>query len=254
MKTRVLLTAVAVTAVLLSGCTSKKDDPAVAPSPAASPSPTLDAMAAAALVEAAQKSLATTSRIEATIDIAAESGAAQRMTVVGLADPQAKKLQLTVTDAAGAKTEIRMLGNDVYMGGLAQLNGKWVKLDASKVAGLSDTLASTQQQFALLAGIVELTAGPNQVFTGVADPKLAYERAPAGQQKDSLAALVKNGGDNARIPFTVTLKDGFLTAMTMEIKMEVNAKVTQAKATYVMSGFGKPVTVTAPPAKDIVQQ
>ncbi|NUT33628.1 MAG: hypothetical protein HOV79_11200 [Hamadaea sp.] len=249
MKTRALLTAVAVTAFLLSGCSGKNDDPVV-PSSAISPSPILDGMAAAALVEAAQKSLSTSSRLSATIEV----GESQKMTIAGAIDPQGKRLQLVMTDLSGAKTEIRMIGDDVYMGGLPQLQGKWVKLDASKVAGLSGTLASTQQQFAILGGIVELTAGPGGVFTGVADPKLAYDRAPAGQQKDSLAALVKNGGDNARIPFKVTLKDGYLTAMTMEIKMEVSAKVTQAKADYVMSDFGKPVTVTPPAAKDIVQQ
>ncbi|NUR69879.1 MAG: hypothetical protein HOU81_03585 [Hamadaea sp.] len=236
-------------ALLLTGCTSGGAEPSPSSTAAAAPTPSLDTEAAAALVAAGLKSSSGSYKLHAAITYAG----AQGVQLDVQSDPAAKKMLMTVVNGT-SKIEARVLGSDFYLTGLPQLGKKWMKVDGSQVEGFSDMFGMSEQNLAMLGGIIELTVGPNGVFQGWIDPQKAMDKASSPQIKDALAKVVKASGAGARIPFTSKIADGYLVGLTTEYPAEVNNAVTHMKAEMTLSDFGKPVTVTAPPAKDLVQQ
>jgi len=250
-KTRALLVLAVTGAVLLSGCTAGGDRPSAANSAVASPTPILDTQATAALLAAMAKSVAGPYKMAIDMEMIPASGASQHVVMVASADLAAKKMLISV-QSEGTTTQIRLIGNDVYITGLPQLGKKWMRVDASRIEGFAEAFSTGEQNLALLAGIVELTAGPGGKFQGSIDPQVALNRATTETQRASLAKLAKLAGEKARLPFTTTITDGYLVAMTTEYPIEQNKVVGKAAISMTLSDFGKPVAVLAPPAKDVV--
>ena len=250
-KTRALLVLAAVGAVLLSGCTSGGNQPPAASSAPASPTPIFDTQANAALQDAMAKSSAGSYRLSGDIEYTATGGATQRVELEMQTDPKAQQMSMAVI-TSGTRIEMRVIGTDFYVAGMPGLGKKWARVDGTKVAGLGDLFTVSDQNFALLKGVVELSAGPNGVFQGVIASQTALDRATTDGTRATLAKIVKVGPMNARIPFTVTIRDGYLIAMTTEYSAEVNNAVVPGKFAIRLTDFGKPVTVAAPPAKDVV--
>jgi len=246
---RLLLALPLVGAVLLTGCTSG-GDPSASASVAASATPSLDAQAVAALVAAGIKASSGSYKLHATLTYASSAAPVQ---LDLQADPTTKQMRMTVVNGTST-IEARVLGTDFYLTGLPQIGKKWMKVDGSQVEGFGDLFSMSEQNLAMLGGIVELTTGPNGVFQGWIDPQKAMDKASTTQIRDALAKVVKAAGPNAHIPFTSKIADGYLVGLTTEYPAEVNNAVTQMKAEMALSEFGKPVTVTAPPAKDMIQQ
>ncbi|NUO56375.1 MAG: hypothetical protein HOV71_31620 [Hamadaea sp.] len=236
-------------ATLLTGCTGNGAQPSASASAAPSVTPSLDVEAAAALVAAGLKSGSGSYKMHADITYAGASGVQLDVQ----SDPVAKRMKMTVVNGTST-IEARVLGSDFYLTGLPQLGKKWMKVDGSQVEGFSDMFAMSEQNLAMLSGVVEMTTGPNGVFQGWVDPQKAMDKASSTQIRDALAKVVKAAGPNAHIPFTSKMADGYLVALTTEYPAEVNNAVTHMKVAMTLSDFGKPVTVTAPAAKDLVQQ
>ncbi|MEV0274058.1 hypothetical protein AB0H43_35245 [Hamadaea sp. NPDC050747] len=236
-------------ATLLTGCTGNGAQPSASASAAPNVTPSLDVEAAAALVAAGVKSGSGSYKMHADITYAGAPGVQLDVQ----SDPVAKRMKMTVVNGTST-IEARVLGSDFYLTGLPQLGKKWMKVDGSQVEGFGDMFAMSEQNLAMLSGVVEMTTGPNGVFQGWVDPQKAMDKAGSTQIRDALAKVVKAAGPNARIPFTSKMADGYLVALTTEYPAEVNNAVTHMKVAMTLSDFGKPVTVTAPAAKDLVQQ
>jgi hypothetical protein len=250
MNSRALLAVPMIAAAFLTGCTTGTGtQPSASPS-AVSPTPIFDTQAAAALVAAGVKSGSGSYRMHATMSFTPSTG---NVELDMLADPTAKRMRMTIVNN-GQTLEARLIGTDLYMTGLPQIGKKWMKVDTSQIQGYDQMFSMSEQNFAMLGGIVELTAGPNGTFQGKIDPKAALDRAGSDQIHDALAKVATMAGADAKLPFTAKITEGYLTEMTIEYPTEVNNQVVQTKITMTLSDFGKPVIVTPPPAKDLIQQ
>jgi hypothetical protein len=246
MNVRKSLAIAALALVALSGCGHGKSDI----SGGASASPSVHAMspeeAKTALLAAALKTSGTTYTMKLTLD----SGAAGGGTVDGAADGKAKRMRMAM-NIQGQSMEARLIGTDMYIRGMPNTPDKWLHMDLSQIPGGADAFGTTEQSFALLNGVTDVTANPDGSFTGKADPKVALAKA-SGPQKTSLERLVKSSKGEP-IQFTAMVKDGWLTEYASTLPVEQGGVTIETKMTMHLSDFGQPVTVEVPAKADILE-
>ena len=230
---------------VLSACGDKADTPSASSSSPAAAAMTPD-QAKAALLAASLKTATSTYKMS----ISMGTGGAAMATMDGTADGANKRMQMTL-NAQGQSMEARLIGTDMYIKGMPTMPTKWLHMDMSMIPGGADAFGATAQSFALLNGISEVTANPDGTFSGKADPSVALSKA-SDLQKDSLEKLVK-AAKGQSIPFTATVKDGYLTDYTSTMPIEQGSITVNTDVKMHLSDFGQPVTVDAPDKADVVE-
>jgi hypothetical protein len=240
MNTRCLTTAgVALVAAIsfgLAGCSSNGSTGGTA-------DPTASATSAAPQAEPREELAAAVEKLGT--DTAKVDFAMTGVTGSGAVDPAAKKMQMTMTVAAGnqsLKTAMIALDTDLYlrMDGVPNVSGKWLHVDAADLGAgnqlrqwsSGDPIGANN----LLSGMADVQRVAEHSFKGTLD----FTKSTTVDQK-SLSAL----GDKAKaVPFTAeTDEQGRLTELTIDLD-SVQAGLGQMRATY--SDFGAPVTVEKP--------
>jgi len=234
--------------VLLSGCTSTKDQPGTATPSGSSSSAAAagDTAAVAALNAAQQKTRSGSYHTDVTIKTAATTS-----DISANVDPQAKALELTM-GTQGTKLTIRLIGTDMYVTGLGGVTGKWIHSDISKVPGVDAVLLSFDQTFALMDGATDLKEDPKGTFTGTVDPKAALTKAQTDSEKEALSKIISAGGQD-KLPLTAKVVDGYLVEMTTSYKMDQGGTTTESTINSKFSQFGTAPKVTAPDPADIIK-
>ncbi len=242
MKTRVLGVALlAAAAFAVTGCgVTGTGTPST---PVSSQAP-VKAAAKDAFTAAVKKTNSTTSKQELSMQGVAT------MSATGANDPTAQKLSMemdmTVPGAGTLKMSCVSLGGDVYfkMTGVPGMPQQWMKVKADQIkAGSSLDLKSASDPSRTLDSVVTIEWDGDNAFKGTID---------ATKNPNVGADAVKQLGDKAKsVPFTATINaEGYLTGMSLDMN-SIQAGLGTMKTTY--SAFGQPVTVTAPPASDVVE-
>lgn len=240
----VAVAALALAALSVTACGKSSNTPAAGASSPAAAAMSPDE-AKATLLAAALKTATTTYKMSITTD----SGPAGAGTMEGVADGKNKRIQMTM-HIQGQTMDARLIGTDMYIKGMPTMPDKWLHMDMSMLPGGADAFGATEQSFALLNGITEVTANADGSFSGKADPNVALSKA-TGAQKDSLEKVVK-AAKGQPLPFTATVKDGWLTDYSSTMPIEQNGLTITSKVTMHLSDFGQPVTVEAPAPADVV--
>jgi len=264
------LAALAVGATLtLAGCTATSDDGASSASPAASGA-TSTAAEKSAADGAGTEAAALTADNFATRLTAAQHAkgsahvamttavAGQKITVDGKVDLGDGKVAMdeTVT-MPGAMPEMTLRAVDglVYMN-LGRLSkNKWIKVDpadtssplASQFSGLLDGADPTQQLEALQGAVTSLEkSGQPETIDGVQAQKyvVTVDTAKVGEAFKS-----RLGAAGAALPQTITYT---YWVGSDDLVRKVETDVSGVKMDMTFSDWGEPVTVTAPPASDIL--
>lgn len=165
-----------------------------------------------------------------------------------LTDPAGKKAHVTndVT-AAGTtiKTEMISINNEVWvkMSGVPGLPTKWMHVAADKVKPGSSLDITKDSSAKLDSAVVTVERDGATGFKGTLD------MAKTGTASED---LLKRLGDKAKaVPFTATVdSQGRLTTIVLDMTA-VTPGTGKLSTTY--SGFGDPVTVTAPAAADTME-
>ena len=238
---RATLAVTAVGLALLSGCTGS---PSAPPAPAASsPAPSYaDTPATIALVAAALKTQSGSYHNDVTITSGSDT------TLAISADISGSAVQL-VMNAQEVKTTVRVVGTDMYVTGLPELNGKWVKEDISKLAGVQDVLDTFQQNFALLAGVHDVVENPPGTFTGTVDAQAALSKAGTEAAREALSKIISSG--STQIPFSAKVSGGYLVETAAQYKREDNGVLGDSTVVSKLSNFGKVAAIAAPPPADV---
>jgi hypothetical protein len=223
---------------LVAGCAGPSEspnaDPATPSSAAADP--------VAVIQQAMERSLSDT----VTIDAEVKAGGTT-ITLNGQADPVAKALQ--VSGKAPEPIEARVIGDAAYIKMDATAGRKpWTKVDLTKLKPTSSLRQSfdLKSQTGIIGGIVTAEDQGDGTYRGTADlAKAAAAAGPDAGMRDSLESASKLAADPSAIPFEATVVDGRVTALSYTIATTSLGDLVTAVR---MSGFGEPVTVTAPPA------
>ncbi|MEV7329366.1 hypothetical protein [Micromonospora sp. NPDC093244] len=229
-------------AALVAGCGTTTSGDSAATAPNATPSK-LDPVAT--IQQAMNRSFAGTVTMDASVKAGTKS-----LTLSGKMDPAAKALQ--VTGEAPEPMEARLIGDTAYIKMDSGDGGKpWQKLDLTKLKPGSSLRQSfdLKTQTGIVGGIVSAEETGDGRYKGTADlNKAATAAGTDGGMREGLESSAKLAKDPAAIPFEATVDaDGRLTGLSYTIATKsLGDLVTDMK----MSGFGEPVTVTAPPAKD----
>jgi hypothetical protein len=241
---RLAAAVVAAGLVLLSGCTGSEPNHPTAGGPSSPPAIVPDSPATVALVAAGLKTQSGSYHNDVTI-----TSPSSTLTIAADIDPQTSAVQL-VMDTQGVSTTVRVIGTDMYVTGLAALNGKWVKEDIGRLVGVQDVLDTFQQNFPLLAGISGVREDPPGTFTGTVDPRVALSRATTDAAREALSKIISVG--STEIPFTAKVADGYLVETTAQYRREENGLVGDSTVVSKLSRFGKIPPIKAPPPSDIV--
>jgi hypothetical protein len=220
-------------AALLTGCASPGTTPSTAPSPTAAAT-----VAPSVLIDAMTKAMATTATVEADIVLAG-----RKITASGQVDAPGGKMAMVLSEA---DLEVRVIGQDFY----AKLPGvrskPWAHFDLSRLRKDSQLLAVTDftRYMGILSGVVTVeSTGPGQ-YRGVAD----LNKAAAAPGNEGLKDDVDVAKDPGNIPFEASVDaEGRLTKVSFTIETKAMGN---ADTTLTLGSFGRPVTITAPPAKD----
>ncbi|MCO1595328.1 hypothetical protein M8C17_09145 [Micromonospora sp. RHAY321] len=232
---------IALAAALVAGCGTNSGDSAqnsTAPATSAADPVT-------AVQQAMDRSLAGTVSMDASVKAGNQS-----ITLNGKMDPAAKAIH--VTGNAPEPMEARLIGDAAYIKS-DSLEGEkpWMKIDLNKLRPNSSLRQSfdLKSQTGLIGGIVTAEATGEGRYKGTADLEKAAAAASAdGGMREGIESSAKLAKDPKAIPFEATVDgEGRLTALSYTIATKtLGDLVTDMK----MSEFGKPVTVTAPPASE----
>lgn len=184
----------------------------------------------------------TTSKATMTMDGAAA------MTGTAQTDPAGKKATATnEVSAAGTKvkTDIISLNGEVWvkMGGVPGLPDKWMHVSADKVKPGSSLDISKDSTAKLDSAVVSVERNGTNGYKGTLD------MTKAGTVN---ADLLNQLGDKAKaVPFTMTVD---AQERPTEMVVDMSGLMSgMGKLTTKYSGFGEPVTVSAPPAADVIE-
>lgn len=223
----------------LAGC-GDKSEPGAGGTPPTSAAPQVSAQEA--FTNAVKKLNDTTSKAEMKMDGAAA------MTGTAQTDPAGKKAHATNDVTAGGttiKTEIISLNNEVWvkMAGVPGLPDKWMHVPADKVKAGSALDISKDSSTKLGEAVASVERDGTDGFKGTLD----MTKAGTVEQE-----VIEQMGDKAKaVPFTAKVDaQGRLTSLIIDMSATVPG---MGKLTTTYSGFGDPVTVTAPPASDVVE-
>ncbi|MBM0233606.1 hypothetical protein JNW91_18135 [Micromonospora sp. STR1_7] len=229
-------------AALVAGCGTNSGDPAAT---APTPTPTkLDPVAT--IQQAMERSLSGTLTMDASVKAGPNA-----ITMTGKIDPVAKALE--VTGKMPEPVEARLIADTAYLK-MDSLGGDkpWTKLDLTKLKPGSSLRQSfdLKSQTGIVGGIVSAEETGGGRYTGTADlDKAAAAAGTDGGMREGIESSAKLAKDPKAIPFEATVDaDGRLTALSYTIATKTLGDLV---SDIRMSGFGEPVSVTAPPAKDI---
>ncbi|MFI6233597.1 hypothetical protein ACIBD9_08565 [Micromonospora sp. NPDC050784] len=228
-------------AALVAGCgTNSGDNAASAPNP--SPSK-LDPVAT--VQQAMDRALSGTLAMDASVKAGPNA-----ITMTGKMDPVAKTL--LVTGKMPEPIEARLIADVAYIKADSLDGDKpWMKLDLTKLKPGSSLRQSfdLKSQTGIVGGIVSAQEVGGGRYTGTADlGKAAAAASRDGGMREGIESSAKLAKDPKAIPFEATVDaDGRLTALSYTIATKTLGDLVTELG---MSGFGEPVTVTAPPAKD----
>jgi hypothetical protein len=160
-----------------------------------------------------------------------------------------------VTGNAPQPIEARVIGDTAYIK-TASLNTSkpWTKVDLTKLRPSSSLRQSfdLRAQTGIIGGIVSAEEVGGGRYRGIADLQKAAQAAGANAgMRDSLESAATLATDPKAIPFEATVDaEGRLTALSYTIATKsLGDLVSDIK----MSGFGEPVSVTAPAASETVE-
>jgi hypothetical protein len=199
----------------------------------------------AIIQQAMQRSLSSTLTIEASVKAGGVS-----IQLSSKADPKAKVLQ--VSGKTPQPIEARVIGNAGYLKMDSLNRGKpWTKIDLTKLKSTSSLRQSfdLQAQTGIVGGIVTAQQAGDGRYRGTADLEKAADAAGANvTMRHSLESGAKLAKDPKAVPFEATVDaEGRLTALSYTIATDLGDFVTDVR----LSGFGKPLNVTAPPAAQV---
>ncbi|WP_412543232.1 hypothetical protein R8Z50_12390 [Longispora sp. K20-0274] len=242
MKIRTTLVALTLAAAvpLAAGCATKDSPSAKGAAPSASATPEVPAKDA--LTDAMKK-------LEGqplVFGVDTTLAAGQAVTSTGQADPAGKKVALdTTVTAAGQKlaTKLVLIDKDLWIRfeGIPGAGDKWLHINLDKLPESSKTrkqLADPSNTAALLGAIATAERLDAGTFYGTVD-------------------LTKLGG----VSSLEQLKLGDVTKTAFTAKVDPQGRLTKLSVSLGTAGeitasyteVGKPVTVTAPPAADVVE-
>jgi len=245
---RLAVAAVAVAALAgFTGCASPAESPSAdaGKGSAAAPASSAPADAGAELAAAGGK-LADTS---VKVDMTAVGG----ITMTGMVDPTSQKAEMTTDMGSVGKMTMRQVGGDLYVQTKGQIAsatgapaGKWMHVDLTKVpetSALNIKNYDPRVTAKLLTANSAVTRTGEHGFTGKLDLTKSSTLNPAALKSLGLKATA--------VPFTAkTDSAGRLT----ELILELDALAPGAgKMTTKYSAFGAPVTVTPPPAAQVIE-
>jgi len=224
-------------AALVAGCGTDSGTSGKPAAPATSA-----AESVAVIQQAMQRSLSSTLSIDATVKLGGIS-----VKLHSTADPKANAMQ--VSGNAPGPLEVRVIGDAAYLKMAALKTDKpWIKLDMTRLGSTSSLRQSfdLKAQTGILAGVVSAEKVGEGRYRGTADLEKA---AAAPGANASMRRSIKSAKNPKAVPFEATIDgEGRLTALSYTIATNnMGDAVTDVR----MSGFGKPVTVTAPPAGDV---
>jgi hypothetical protein len=245
MKVSKSLAVAALALAVLSACGNKADTPGATPSSSSAAAMTSDE-AKVALLAASLKTSATTYKMKITIS----TGGSALATIDGATDGQNKRMQMAMS-IQGQPMEARLIGTDMYIKGMPTMPTKWVHMDIGALPGGADAFGTSQQAFALVNGVTDVTANPDGTFSGKADPGAALAKAP-DSQKASLQKLV-DAAKGQPLPFTATVKDGYLTDYTGTFPVQQSGVTVNTEVAMHLSDIGQPVTVDVPDKADVIE-
>jgi hypothetical protein len=189
--------------------------------------------------DAMQKALATTVHMDLKVN-----NAGAIISTVGDAD--LSKNAITVTHE---KTDLVALNNTVYAK-MPNATGKpWIKIDANKLPTYSTMRQSLdfRSWAGFLAGATSLKNEGGGRYSGVANMDKAISAAQP-VPKNLLVQLDHTRLDKSDIDFVITVDgSGRLTSMNVTFATTSG----DMTITETLSDFGKPVTISAPPATDV---
>jgi hypothetical protein len=242
------LAVAALALAVLGGCGKSNTPNAGSASP--SPQAMSSDEAKAALLAAAVKTAGTSYKL--TFSVA--GAGADNVTAEGAADGKAQKMQLKMTVPGQATPmEVRVVGTDFYLAGVPSTPaGKWIHMNTSQIPGGASTFNTTEQSFGILYGITDITVNPDGSFAGKADPALAASKVPDANAKDALQKIAA-AAKSQPVPFTATVKDGYLSDFTSTMPTDVNGVTINAEIKVHLSDFGSPVTVDVPAKADTLE-
>ncbi|WP_410810042.1 hypothetical protein [Micromonospora sp. 067-2] len=234
---------IALAAALVAGCGTNSGGGSAPTSPAPA---TSAADPVVAVKQGMDRSLAGTVSMDASVKAGTQS-----ITLNGKTDPAARTIH--VTGNAPEPIEARLIGDAAYIKSDSLESKKpWMKLDLSKLRPNSPLRQSfdLKSQTGIVGGIVTAEATGNGRYKGTADLEKAAAAASAdGGMRQGLESSAKLAKDPKAIPFEATVDgEGRLTALSYTIATKTLGDLTTEMK---MSDFGKPVTVTAPPASEI---
>ncbi|AGZ45832.1 hypothetical protein [Actinoplanes friuliensis] len=174
----------------------------------------------------------------------------------GVADPAAGTAKMAMDLGLlgqDTKIEFRKLGDDVYLkfgGQMSSLLGTesskpWMHVDATELAKGSSLTIMSKDDPGNTKALIEAMTKVEKV--GAHDFKGTLDLSKSPQyNKESLKAL---GGKMTDVPFTATTDDqDRLTGLTLDMS-SLGQGTGKIKTTY--TDFGTPVSVEAPPAKQV---
>lgn len=244
---RLAVAAVAVAALAgFTGCASGSKSPATdaGKSPAAAPASSAPADAGAELAAAGDKFAGTSVRL----DVTATSG----IKITGAVDADRQKIQSTTNSPLGTLTH-RQVGNDLYVQAKGQIGssigatpGKWMHIDLAEVpasSALHPVNNDPSKAMRMLTTNSGVTKTGEHTFAGKLDLTQSSFVNPA--------ALKSLGVNATAVPFTAeTDAEGRLVELVLDLEA-IGAGAGKMTAKY--SDYGVPVTVTAPPAAQVVE-
>lgn len=226
-------------AVLVAGCgTDSSRSTTNAPAPAATATDPV-----AVIRQGMDRSLSGTLTMEASVKAGPTS-----IKLRGQVDPVARALH--ITGNAPEPMEARLIGDAAYIKSGTQDGDKpWMKIDLTKLRPGSSLRQSFdfKSQTGVVGGIVSAEQVGDGRYRGITDLEKAAQAASAESgMRDGIESSAKLAKDPKAIPFEATVDaDGRVTALSYTIATKnLGDLVTELR----MSGFGEPVSVTAPPA------
>jgi hypothetical protein len=174
----------------------------------------------------------------------------------GVAQFEPPKLDLHM-NAAGHKIEERLVDKTAY---IKTPQGKWVKMDLSKLVGRQGAAQSPTQTLSLLRGASDQVTklGPKTIdgrqttgYKATVDLDKVAAKAPSSPAKKGIKHLEKlTGAHTLPIKVWIDGKHRLVREMT-NLKLHAGGKNVTTATTMTLSDYGTPVHVSAPPAGEV---
>ncbi len=241
MRRRITGTLALMTILGVAGCSATASPSAEPSSATASASPSDSASASSDAAQSLANAVAALDQTSFTYQLTAGA-----LTGSGSFDGKARtgQAQFRQTDKS---TDVRMIGNDVYLRGVAGVPaGKWSHTNVTATTG--DTTYRWVADPAAIAKFLTNTATVTQNgnnYSGTLDLRKAVGGLPGLAALPSTASLT--------LPFTATTDGTHLTSVTITVPASVGGRSVGFAATMTYASFGTPVSFQRPAAAETVE-